>query len=396
MTNKNNKIYVLAACRTPIGKLYGSLSGIRPDDLTALVITDLLQQSKVDASQIDHVMLGCANQAGEDNRNIARQASILAGLPMSTNAVTFNSLCASGMEAIISAARTIYTNENDVVIAGGVESMSRSPWVVNRTNGDRYDSTIGWRFVNPKMAAICPTLSMPETAELLSDKMNITKAAQDKYAYESRQKYQAALAANIWQEEVVPVVTERKICTKDEQHRLLSLELLSKLPTLVPDGQYITAGNAARVGDGAALVVLASADFVAKHQLSPIAVLKNWAVGSCHPSDMGLAAAVAAQKLLTKSKLTIDEINRLEINESFAVQTLACQQQLGANPALTNVQGGALSMGNPIGMGAARLVVSLAHQLKRMPNLQYGLAATSAGLGIGNAILLESCYGKKV
>ncbi len=393
MNNKNSKIYLIDALRTPIGKLNGILSNQRPDDMAASVITSILQTNKLPSTIIDQVLLGCANQAGEDNRNIARMASLLAKLPFSTTAVTLNSLCSSGLEAIVSGARTIWTGENECVLAGGVESMSRSPLVKNKITGEQVDSMIGWRFINPAIDATCPPLSMPQTAELVAQKYNIDKQQQDQYAHDSRLRYEKALTEQTWATEIIPTQDlKNKVWQRDEQHRLLSLNLLSKLPKLVPDGNYITAGNAARVGDGAAMVLLASEKIVQQYQLKPIAIISNWAIAACDPSEMSFGASIATQKLLEKIDLDAKSIDSFEINESFALQPLLFLKKINISPQKLNRNGGCISMGNPIGMGAARLVVSLAHQIKRDPAIKRGIAATGAGLGMGGAILLESCY----
>lgn len=393
LNNKNTKIYLIDALRTPIGKLNGILSHQRPDDMVASVMTAILEQNQLSKEQVDQVLLGCANQAGEDNRNIARMASILAGLPFSTTAITLNTLCSSGLEAIISGARTILTGENDLVIAGGVESMSRSPLVQRKTSTEQVDSMIGWRFVNSAINNYCPPLSMPQTAEIVAKEYGISKKYQDYYAYESRQRYENAIHEGLWQSEIIPTTDlKAKIWDRDEQHRLLSLDLLSKLPKLVPNGAYITAGNSARVGDGAAVLLLASEKFIKENQIQPVAVVQQWAVAACDPTSMSLGAGIATEKLIKKAAVDIDAIDSFEISESFALQPLLFLQKFGVAPSKVNRNGGSISMGNPIGMGAARLVVSLVHQFKKNTALKSGIAATGAGLGLGSAILLESCY----
>lgn len=390
MTIKTNTIYLVDALRTPTGKLYGALSHLRPDDLGVSLTKGLLQKQAIDPQTIDGIFIGCANQAGEDNRNIARMIGLLAQLPTRSNAITLNSLCSSGLESILMAARRLALGEGACYLAGGLESMSRSPWVSNRTKTETVDSTIGWRFVNPTMADLYPPLSMTETAEILASEQQISRQAQDQYAHQSRLKYQAALEKNWWETEILPLTDSRQRKWKtDEQHRLLSLDLLAKLPTLVKNGQYISSGNAARIGDGAALVLVATEAYVKRHQLEPLARLEAWTSAACHPTQMSLSAALAAQQLLRNTKIPASAIDWLEMSETFAVQALACIQQLGIDPQKVNPNGGALTMGNPIGAGAARLVASLAHALKKTPQLRYGLAATSAGLGTGAALLLQ-------
>lgn len=390
MNNKNQEIYIIDALRSPMGKLYGVLSHLRPDDLAATAIEQLISNNKLAKESIDGLFLGCANQAGEDNRNIARMAALLAALPHSTSTMTLNSLCTSGLDAILSAARSIALGEGDVYIAGGVESMSRSPFVKSRTDDSTADSTIGWRFINPKMELFCPTYSMPETAELLAEKFKISRSQQDLYAYNCRQKYQQALDKNIWIEEIMPVLNSKNQAHySDEQHRLLSLELLSKLPCLVPDGQFISSGNTAKVGDGVALVLLASQQFVLKHKIQPLAKIKSWAVAACHPSEMSLSAVAASQKLFQKEGLKASHFDWIELSEAFAVQAIVCSQQLDFDPKKVNPNGGALTIGNPIAVGSARLVVSLAKEMGRNKDINLGLATSCAGLGTGSALALE-------
>lgn len=391
MNNKNQTIYIIDALRTPIGKLYGALSHIRPDDLASMVINGLSQKNGLHKKEIDGIILGCANQAGEDNRNVARMASLLAGLPYTATATTINSLCSSGMEAILSAIKNIALGDGDLYLAGGVESMSRSPIVTSKIDQTSVDSLIGWRFINPKIHLACPPLSMAETAELLANNYSISRKEQDAYAYSSRQKYQVALENAIWDAEILPIEDQKKkLWRSDEQHRLLSLDLLTKLPKFVSNGKHISAGNAARIGDGAALVAVASENYIKKHNIRPIAKVKAWASASCHPSEMSLSAIVATQKALTKAALQTQDLDWIEMSESFAVQTLACIQALQISPEKVNPNGGALTIGNPIAVSSARLVVSLAKEMERNTAIKNGLATTCAGLGTGAALILES------
>lgn len=391
MNNKNQTIYIIDALRTPIGKLHGALSHIRPDDLATMLINGLAQKNKLNKKEIDGIILGCANQAGEDNRNVARMASLLAGLPYTATATTINSLCSSGMEAILSAIKNIALGDGDLYLAGGVESMSRSPIITSKIDQTKVDSLIGWRFINPQIHLACPPLSMAETAELLAKNYSISRKEQDAYAYNSRQKYQAALENAIWDAEILPIEDQKKkLWRSDEQHRLLSLDLLTKLPKFVSNGKYISAGNAARIGDGAALVAVASESYIKKHNIRPIAKIKAWASASCHPSEMSLSAVVASQKALTKAALRTQDLDWVEMSESFAVQTLACIQALQINPKKVNPNGGALTIGNPIAVSSARLVVALAKEMERNKSIKNGLATTCAGLGTGAALILES------
>jgi len=391
MNNKNHTIYIIDALRTPIGKLYGALSHIRPDDLASLVINGLANKNTINKEKIDGIILGCANQAGEDNRNIARMASLLSKLPYTTTATTINSLCSSGMEAILSAIKSIALGDGDLYLAGGVESMSRSPLITSKIDQTTVDSLIGWRFINPQIHEVCPPLSMAETAELLANNYSISRATQDAYAHQSRQRYQVALEKKLWQAEILPIEDQKKkLWLSDEQHRLLSLDLLTKLPKLVANGSYISAGNAARIGDGAALVALASERYIKAHNIKPIAKVKSWASASCHPDEMSLSAVVATEKALNKVALQTQDLDWVEISESFAVQTLACIKALQLDPEKVNPNGGALTIGNPISVSSARLVVSLAKEMERNQTIKNGLATTCAGLGTGAALILES------
>lgn len=380
--------YIIDAIRTPIGKMYGSLASVRPDDLAVALIYQILKQNpKVDQNDLADVLLGCANQAGEDNRNIARQAVLLANLPSHIPGGTINRLCASGMEAIQLAAKAIWLGEGDLYLAGGLESMSRSPFVENRTTGERVDSTIGWRFVNPKLAAYYEPLQMGETVELLANKHQISRQAQDSYAHQSRSNYQNAVAQNFWSTEICPI----NGLEKDEQHRILKKDTLSKLPPMVKNGSSITIGNSARGGDGAALLLVASEAYVQKHQLEPIAKIRSIALTATAPNDMGIAAVGATQLALKRANLELKDLDNVELSESFAAQVLASIEQLNLDQNIVNVDGGGISMGNPTGMGAARLVVTLVHRMRRDKTIRYGLATTGAGLGIGASMILERC-----
>ncbi|MGH1338913.1 MAG: thiolase family protein [Aureispira sp.] len=387
MNNKKQAIYLVEASRSPIGKLNGALANWRPDDLAAQVLQDLLKKAALTAEVVDGIILGCANQAGEDNRNIARMVALLSDLPYESTALTINSLCSSSLEAVFSGLRQIALGEGDCYIVGGVESMSRSPWVTSKVDQSKVDSLIGWRFVNPRLAPL--QLSMAETAELLATEHQISRAEQDTYAQNSRQRYQNALEKNIWKQEMAILGQPLHLEQKDEQHRVLSEALLAKMPPIIKGGQYITAGNAARVGDGAALVLLASEHFVQQHQLRPLAKINHWASAACHPSRMSYAAVAASKKLLKRAQLRPQSLDWVEYSESFALQVLLGIKELGLSPTIVNPNGGALSMGNPIAVGAIRTVVSLAKQMKRSPNLSYGLATTAGGLGTGAALLLE-------
>ncbi|MCP4443691.1 MAG: thiolase family protein [Aureispira sp.] len=383
-----NTAYIIDAIRTPIGRMYGTLSTIRPDDLVVAIIQELLERNaKVDPNAIADLLLGCANQAGEDNRNIARQAVLLAGLPKHIPGGTINRLCASGMESIQLAAKSIWLGEGDVYLAGGVETMSRSPFVESRIDGERVDSTIGWRFVNPKLQEHYQPLQMAETVEFLASKYNISRQEQDKYAHASRLKYQDALEQDFWSKELIKI----NELQQDEQHRVLKLNTMAKLPSMVKGGQFVTVGNSARGGDGAALVLLASEKYVKENDLKPIAKIRSIALTATHPNDMGIATVESTKLALKRAKLDIEDLDNIELSESFAAQVLASIKELNLNENLVNIDGGGISTGNPTGMGAARLLVTLMNRMQQNKDLQYCLATTGAGLGIGASIIVERC-----
>ncbi|MCH2021327.1 MAG: acetyl-CoA C-acyltransferase [Saprospiraceae bacterium] len=390
MNNKNRSIYIIDALRTPIGKLYGGLSHIRPDDLAALLIQEITKNNKLIKSSIDAVLLGCSNQAGEDNRNVARMSSILAGLPYNTNAITYNSLCTSGIDAILGAIRRLALGEGDLYLAGGVESMSRSPLITSKIDKSTEDSLIGWRFVNPKINSVFAPLSMPETAELLANQYQVNRQLQDDYAYQSRIKYQKALERKIWSEEIIPIENNRgQLLKKDEQHRILPMNLLQKLPKLVKSGNCISSGNAARIGDGAAILALASEQYLLKNQIKPLAKIHAWATGACHPNNMSLSAVTAGKKALDKAGLKPNELDWIEMSESFAVQAIVCTRELNLDPKKVNPNGGALTIGNPISVNSARMVVSLVRTMSRNASIKKGMITSCAGLGTGSALILE-------
>lgn len=377
-------VYIVDALRTPIGKLQGKLASYRPEDLVRPLINAFSQRHDVMWEDLEEVILGCANQAGEDNRNLARRVALLADFPPHVAGVTVNRLCASGTDAIIQAARMIALQEADFCLAGGVESMSRSPWVTHRYTEERVDSTIGWRFVHPDLSPRYAPLEMSETAEKLAQKLGISRTAQDAYAWQSRARYAEAAAAGLWAPEIVPLPP----LSSDEQVRQLAPHVLAKMKGLVSGGQHVSIGNTARVGDGAALLLLASEAYVARHNLKPLARIEAWATAAVHPDDMGLAPIAATQKLLKRSALSLQNCTHIELSESFAVQTLACIEALQLPTARVNPQGGAIAMGNPTAMGSARLVVSLAHRLARTGGT--GLASTCAGLGLGQSLFLRA------
>jgi 3-oxoadipyl-CoA thiolase len=392
------------------------LAAARPDDLAALVIKEVVARAGIESDLIEDVYLGCANQAGEDNRNVARMALLLAGLPLSVAGVTLNRLCASGLDAINQAARAIKCGEGDVFVAGGVESMSRAPWSVPKTerafpwgNVTMYDTTIGWRYPNPKMEQMFPLEGMGQTAENIHDETEISREEQDAFALESQRRAAAAIEAGRFRDEIVPVpVPQRKgsplLVDTDEHPRIkidadgkvhltTSAEGLAKLrPAFRPDGT-VTAGNASGINDGAAALLLMSEGKAEELGLKPMARWVASAVAGVNPRTMGYGPIPATRKVLERTGLTIDDIDLIELNEAFAVQALACIKELGLDMAKTNVNGGAVALGHPLGCTGARLMVTLLHEMRRRAmageRMRHGLATLCVGIGQGVATIVE-------
>ena len=392
--------YVIDAVRTPIGKYGGSLSSIRPDDLLAHVIRALLSRNPAaDPAGIEDVISGDANQAGEDNRNVARMAALLAGLPVTVAGNTVNRLCASGLQAIMDAARAIICGEGDLYIAGGVESMTRAPFVMGKAshaynrNAEMFDSTIGWRFVNKKMADMYHPYSMGETAENVAKQWKVSRTEQDEFGLQSQVKYFAALEAGKWSDEIVPVEVlggkqEKFYFEKDEQPRQSSMEKLAALrPAFIKDGT-VTAGNAAGINDGAAALLLASEEGVRKYGLKPVARIVSMAVAGVDPAIMGVGPIPASQKALARAGLKANGLGLVELNEAFAVQALVCMRELGLDPAKVNVNGGSIAIGHPLGCSGARISTTLMHEMQRR-DLRYSLATMCVGVGQGAAVVYE-------
>lgn len=399
------QVFICAAIRTPIGRYAGALSSIRTDDLAALPIQYLKQQHPTLAwDQLDELILGCANQAGEDNRNVARMASLLAGLPDSVPAITVNRLCASGLDAIGLAARAIKSGEAQFVLAGGVESMSRAPFVQSKpeTAFSRtpsiYDTTIGWRFINPKFKANFGVDSMPETAENVAEKYQISREDQDLFAFNSQKKTATAQLNGVFAEEIcaVEIIDRKKNLTRiteDEHPRAeTSLESLAKLkaPFRKQDGS-VTAGNASGVNDGAACVLLTSEGFATANQLKPLAKVIAMASAGVEAKYMGIGPVPAVQKLLKQTGLSLDQMDVIELNEAFAAQSLAVMRELGLDDddARVNPNGGAIALGHPLGMSGTRLVITAMKELKRR-NGKYALCTMCVGVGQGVALILEN------
>lgn len=401
----NKEAYIIDGIRTPVGSFGGGLSAVRTDDLAAIVIEELVKRNpNIPTDKIDDVILGCHNQAGEDNRNVARMAGLLAGLPVSVPGETVNRLCASGMAAIVNASRAIKTGEGDIFIAGGVEHMTRGPLVVSKpskafgTDSKMEDSSFGWRFVNPKMKEMYGTDPMGITAENLVDMYNISREDQDKFALASQLKAAQATGNGRLAEEIVPVVIPQRkgepvVFDKDEFIRGNStLESLAKLrPAFKKDGT-VTAGNASGLNDGAAAVYVASGEAVEKYNLKPMARIVASAVVGVEPRIMGIGPVTATQKALERAGLTLDDMDVLEFNEAFAAQALACTRALGLadDDARVNRNGGAIAIGHPLGMSGTRITYSAALELQKT-NKKYALAAMCIGVGQGYAIVLENC-----
>jgi len=394
--------FICDAVRTPIGRYGGALSSIRADDLAAIPIRALIERNKgVDWSELDDVILGCANQAGEDNRNLARMAGLLAGLPDSSGGVTLNRLCGSGLDAVAMAARSIHSRDADLIIAGGSESMSRAPFVMAKAtapfdrNAEIYDTTIGWRFVNPKLRDAYGDDTMPSTAENVAQEFQISREDQDALAHRSQQRTAAAQANGRLGAEIVSVeISQRKgdplIVDKDEHPRLTSLEALAKLKPIVRKDGTVTAGNASGVNDGAAALIIASELAAARNGLTPVARILGAAVAGVPPRIMGIGPAPATEKLLKRCGLTLSQINVIELNEAFAAQALAVLRQLGLpdDAPHVNPNGGAIALGHPLGMSGARLALTATEELQRSGG-RYAIATMCIGVGQGIALALE-------
>ncbi len=393
--------YIIDALRTPIGKFNGTLSTVRPDDLAALVIKKIVERNAtwLDVKSIEEVIFGAANQSGEDNRNVARMALLLAGLPIETGGVTVNRLCASGLQAIADAGRAIKAGEGEIYIAGGVESMTRAPYVLskaetafNRTQ-QMFDTTIGWRFTNKKFSSET-TYSMGETAENVAQKWNITREEQDKFAHNSQLKYKKAHDAGKFNDEMIPVELdkgkgEKVFFEKDEQPRLSSVEELGKLkPAFKKDGT-VTAANSSGINDGAAATIIVNETIVKQYNLKPLARIVSVAAAGVEPAYMGIGPVPATLKALKRAGLKVSDLDLVELNEAFASQSLACINDLGLNPEIVNVNGGSIAIGHPLGCSGARITGTLLHEMKRRGNMRYGLATMCIGVGQGLAIVYE-------
>jgi 3-oxoadipyl-CoA thiolase len=392
--------YITAAVRTPIGRAGGVLSEVRPDDLAAVAVRGVVERSGIAPASIDDVIFGCANQAGEDNRNVARMAVLLAGLPVEVPGQTVNRLCGSGLQAVIAASHAIRAGEGDCFVAGGVESMTRAPYILlksgspwNRTPPPMADSTVGWRFVNSRLTAEW-TISLGETAEKVARQYGITRGEQDAFAVESQRRAQAAIAAGHFRDEIVPVAVPdkggaTKQVTTDEPPRAdVTLESLAKMkPAFLKNGT-VTAGSSSGINDGAAALTLLSRTALERTGAKPLARIVASAVAGVDPSVMGIGPVPAVRKALARAGLDAADIDLVELNEAFAAQSLACIRDLKLDPAKVNVSGGAIALGHPLGASGARMVTTLVHALRRTRG-RYGLASMCIGVGQGIAVVIE-------
>ncbi|MDH5161775.1 thiolase family protein [Heyndrickxia oleronia] len=397
-----NNVVIVDAVRTPIGRYKGALKNVRPDDLGAIVIKALIERNPMlPTSEIEEVVLGNANQAGEDNRNLARMATLLAGLPVEIAATTINRLCGSGLDAVNYAARAIAMGEGEIYIAGGTESMTRAPLVTAKPNAEfprgnmeLFDTTIGWRFINPKLQEMYGTDSMPETAENVAKRFSITREEQDQFAFQSQMKAKKAMELGLLSEEIIPVsVVDRKgnvtIVDTDEHPRAsTTLEGLAKLKPIFPEGT-VTAGNASGINDGASALLLMSEKKAMQLGLTPLVKYKASAVAGLEPAVMGLGPIYATKKLVKRIGMTTKDIGLVEINEAFASQSLECIKQLELDPNIVNVNGGAIAFGHPLGASGARILTTLIYEMKRK-RTEVGLATMCIGVGQGIATIIEN------
>jgi 3-oxoadipyl-CoA thiolase len=388
-----SRAVILAGVRTPIGRYGGALADVRPDDLAAIVIAEAVRRAGVDAAEIEDVYFGCANQAGEDNRNVARMAVLLAGLPESVAGVTVNRLCASGLSAVVAACHAVAAGDGDLFVAGGVESMSRAPLVLGkpehafpRGNRTAWDTTLGWRFPNPRLEEKFPLESMGETGENVAERWGVTREDQDAFALRSQRRWAEAAEAGRLDDELVPV----NGLARDEHPRpdTSSDKLAALKPAFRSNGGTVTAGNSSGINDGAAALVVASEDRARELGVEPLGEFVASAVSGVDPRVMGIGPVPAVRKLLARAGVGVDEVDLVELNEAFASQSLAVIRELGLDEEKVNVNGGAIALGHPLGMSGARLVVSLLHELRRRGG-RYGLATLCVGVGQGQAALFE-------
>jgi 3-oxoadipyl-CoA thiolase len=396
------QVYIVDAVRTAVGKFSGTLSSVRPDDLGAIVIKALIDRNpNLDVNEIEDVIFGAANQAGEDNRNVARMSALLAGLPISVGGNTVNRLCASGLQSIVDASRAIQCGDGDIYISGGTESMTRAPFVMAKAETaysrtpEIYDTTIGWRFTNKKLSALYHPYAMGETAENVAERWNISREEQDIFAFQSQEKYQAAHAAGKFSNEIVPVQIPQKkgdpiIFNKDEHPRMSSMEDLAKLKPAFKKEGSVTAGNSSGINDGAAALMLVSEEALKKYNLTPLARVVSRGVAGVDPAIMGIGPVPASQKALKRAGLKASDLGLVELNEAFASQSIACMRDLAIDPSIINVNGGAIAIGHPLGGSGARISTTLIHEMQKR-NVRYGLATMCIGVGQGVALVFEKC-----
>lgn len=397
-------VVIIDAIRTPIGALGGVLAPLRPDDMAALVIREIIQRNKLDPALVEEVILGCANQAGEDNRNVARMAALLAGLPVEVAGVTVNRLCASGLNAINQAARAIKAGEGDVYIAGGVESMSRAPYSVPKAeagftfgNLTAWDTALGWRYPNPVLKEMHGTDSMGETAEnIAKERPHITREKQDAFSVRSHQRAIAAIDSGRFKQEILPVSIPQKkgdpklVSVDERPRRDTTMESLAKLkPAFAKEGGTVTAGNSSGLNDGAAALLLMSAEKAKELKREPLARIVASATAGVPPRVMGYGPIPATRKVLKRAGLQMKDIGLVELNEAFAVQSLAVMEDLQLDPEIVNVNGGAIAIGHPLGCSGARLITTLVHEMKLRGNIKYGLATLCVGVGQGESTIIE-------
>jgi acetyl-CoA C-acetyltransferase len=397
------RAYIVDAARTAVGKFGGTLASQRPDDLAAEVIKSLMSRnSSIDPTDIEDVILGAANQAGEDNRNVARMSSLLAGLPYTVPGLTINRLCASSLQAIADVSKNIAIGYGDIYIAGGVESMSRAPFVLPKSesaysrSNKIYDTSIGWRFINPKLSKMYHPYAMGETAENIVEKYQITRGEQDEFAHHSQVKYQTAHDSGKFSDEIIPIrIPQRKsediIFNKDEHPRLSSVEVLGNLRAAFKDGGSVTAGNSSGVNDGAAALMVVSEEALKRYNLEPIAEIISSAAVGVSPEIMGIGPVNATLKAVKRAGISMQDIDLVELNEAFAAQSIACIRDLSIDPDIINVNGGSIAIGHPLGASGARIVSTLIHELKRRKTAKYALATMCVGVGQGVAVIFKKC-----
>ena len=401
LTNRARQAVIVEAVRTPVGRYGGALKEVRPDDLAALVNAEVVRRSGVDPAEIEDVIFGCANQAGEDNRNVARMAALLAGLPVSVSGLTVNRLCGSGLQAINSAAHAILAGEGSAFVAGGVESMTRAPFVMAKPGfafprGDQalVDTTIGWRFANPALSALYPPFSMGETAENVAESHGVSREDQDAFAIESQRRTAVAIAGGRFDSEIVPVIVPRPkgdpvVFQTDEHPRAdTTIEALNKLKPAFKTGGTVTAGNASGVNDGAAALLVTDEATASLLGRKPLARVVATAVAGVDPGVMGIGPIPAARKALARAGLSAHDLDVIELNEAFAAQAVACIRELDLDPARVNPNGGAIAIGHPLGSTGARLMTTLLHEMQRS-NARYGMVAMCIGVGQGIATIVE-------